>query len=165
MSYLGKLCDCSKSFDKEAQHLRVLFESSRANPNISASLCGSAEIHLWSDVRKRDRRAHKLKLQHKGAISGANVSWDAKWNLNWHLWPPITLFCKSLVFGFIDMDSFCYFNNIPDSRLNFIFKYLWHMVIYWKRPDHILSMLWGDIHDLSQILHYPANDSSEGKII
>ena len=33
------------------------------------------------------------------------------------------------------------------------------MVIYCKRPDQILWILWGDIHDLPQILHYPGNIS------
>ena len=33
------------------------------------------------------------------------------------------------------------------------------MVIRCKRPDQILSSLWGDMHDLSQILHIPGNDS------
>ena len=33
------------------------------------------------------------------------------------------------------------------------------MVIHCKRLNQILSILWGDIRDLSQILHYPGNDS------
>ena len=33
------------------------------------------------------------------------------------------------------------------------------MVIHCKRLNQILLILWGDIHDLSQILHYPGNNS------
>jgi hypothetical protein len=33
------------------------------------------------------------------------------------------------------------------------------MVIHCKRLNQIPSILWGDIRDLSQILHYPGNDS------
>ena len=67
-------------------------------------------------------------------------------------------FCK---FGFVDADSFRYFDNIYDPKINLIFKYLRHMVIHCERPDHIPWILWRDIHDLSQILHYPGNDSNQ----
>ena len=69
------------------------------------------------------------------------------------------IFCKSLVFGFVNVDSFCYFDNIYDLQIKFISKYLRHIVIYCKRPNQILWILWGDIHNLSQILHYPGNIS------
>ena len=91
--------------------------------------------------------------------AAANVSWDAERNLNRHLWPFVTFLCKSLVFGFVDADSFRYFDNIYDPQIKFISKYLRPMVIDCKRPDQIPWILWGDIRDLSQILHYPGNDS------
>ena len=93
--------------------------------------------------------------------AAANASWDAERNLNRHSWPFVTFLCKSLVFGFVDADSFRYFDNIYDPQIKFISKYLRPMVIYHKRPDHIPWILWGDIHDLSQILHYPGNDSMQ----
>src|ERR1700729_2889534 len=67
--------------------------------------------------------------------------------------------CKSLVFGFVDADSFRYFDSIYNLQIKFIYKYLRPMVIHCKRLNQILSILWGDIRDLSQILHYPGNDS------
>ena len=33
------------------------------------------------------------------------------------------------------------------------------MVIRFERPSQIMLSLWGDMHDLSQILHIPGNDS------
>ena len=71
----------------------------------------------------------------------------------WHF------FCKSLVFGFVDADSFRYFDNIYNPQIKFISKYLRPMVIDCKRPDQIPWILWGGIHHLSQILHYPGSDS------
>ena len=71
---------------------------------------------------------------------------------------PWRFFCKSLVFGFVDADSFRYFDNIYDPQIKFISKYLRHIVIHCERPDHMPWILWGDIQDLSQILHYPGND-------
>src|ERR1700683_4482313 len=76
----------------------------------------------------------------------------AERNLNQHL-------CKSLVFGFVNADSFCYFNNLYNPQVKFIYKYLRPMVIHCKRPNEILLILWGDMCDLSRILHYPGNDS------
>ena len=67
-------------------------------------------------------------------------------------------FCK---FGFVDADSFRYFDNIYDPQIKLITKYLRHMVIHCERPDHIPWILWRDIHYLSQILHYPGNDSNQ----
>ena len=160
MSRLGKLCKCSKSSDKNSERLRVPSRSSRANPNISASLRGRAEMYLWSDARKRDRRACKLKLRHDGATQSTNMSSVAERNLNRHLWPPVTFLCKSLVFGFVDVDSFRYFNNLYNPQVKFIYKYLRPMVIHCKRPNEILLILWADMCDLSRILHYPGNDST-----
>ena len=159
MSCLGKLCNCSKSSGKKEEHLRVLFKSSRANSNVSASLRRSAEMHIWSDARKRDKCACKLKLRHEDSTRSTNMSWDAERNLNRHAWPLMTFLCKSLVFGFIDTDSFCYFDSIYNLQIKFIFEYLRLMVIHCKKLNQILLILWGDIHDLSQILHYPGNDS------
>jgi hypothetical protein len=44
MSQLRKLCNCSKSSAKNAEHLRVYFKSFRANPNVSASLQKSDQM-------------------------------------------------------------------------------------------------------------------------
>ena len=46
LNCLRKLYKRSTIFDNNLQHLRVLFKNSRANLNILASLCASAEIHL-----------------------------------------------------------------------------------------------------------------------
>ena len=134
MSCLGKLWNCSKSFDKKAEHLRVLFKCSRVYLDISASSCGSAEIHLWSDARKCDSRFCKLKLRHEDST---RLSWDAERNLNRHPWPLVTFLCKSLVFGFAEPDSFRYLDrdNVYDPEIKFISEYLTPMVIHCKRLD------------------------------
>jgi len=75
ISRLGKLCNCSKSSGKKEEHLGVLFKS-RANPNVSASLRGNAEMHLSSDSRKRDGRAGKLKLRHEDSTRSSRIDKD-----------------------------------------------------------------------------------------
>ena len=159
MSCLGKLCNCSNSSDKNGEHLRVLFKSSKANPNVSAGLCGCGEMHLWSDAGKCDKRACKLKLRHDDATAAAGAWWNAERNLKRHPWPLVTFLCKSLVFVFVDADSFRYFDNLYDPQIKFTSKHLRPMVIHCKRPDQFPLILWGDIRDLPQILHYPGNDS------
>ena len=147
-----------KTLTKKKQYLKVLFKSFRDNLKISASLCGSTEIHLWSDTRKHDRHACKLKLQHEDAMQSKNTWCQAEFES-----ASVTacdIFCKSLVFGFVNADSFCYFDNIYDLQIKFISEYLRHMVICCKKPDRILWILWGDIHDLSQILQYSGNIST-----
>jgi hypothetical protein len=105
ISGLEKLCNCSKSSGKKEEHLGILF---RANLNVSASLRGSAEMHLWSDSRKCDRYLH-IETPTWWLNWSANMSWDAKRNLNQRLWQLVIFLCKSLVFGFTNTDSFCYF--------------------------------------------------------
>jgi hypothetical protein len=39
------------------------------------------------------------------------------------------------------------------------------MVIHCKRLNQIPLILWGDIRDLSRILHYPGNDSAKMETI
>jgi hypothetical protein len=46
MSRLGKLCNYSKSSDKNSAHLIVLFKHYKVNPNVLASPHGSEEMHL-----------------------------------------------------------------------------------------------------------------------
>jgi hypothetical protein len=70
------------------------------------------------------------------------------------------IFCKSLVFGFVNADSFRYFDNLYGPRIKFISQYPRPMVIHCNRPDQIPWIFWGGIHDLSQILHHPGNDSN-----
>ena len=57
------------------------------------------------------------------------------------------------------MDSCCYFDNLYDPQIKLLTKYLIPIVIHCKRPDQIPLILWGDIHDLSHILHFPSNDT------
>jgi hypothetical protein len=68
-------------------------------------------------VRKCDRlRARKLKLRHERLER--------------------VMRCRAefeLVFGFVDADSFRYFDNIYNPRIKFISKYLRHMVIYCEK--------------------------------
>jgi len=77
-----------------------------------------------------------------------------------HPWLLVTFLCKSLVFGFVDTDLFCYFDNVYNPQIKCISKYLRPMVIHCKKLDQILFILWADIHNLSQILHCPGNVST-----
>ena len=77
-----------------------------------------------------------------------------------HAWLIVTFLCKSLAFGFVNADSFCYNNNIYNPQIKFISKYLRPMVIHCKRHYWIPLILWGDMCNLSQILHIPGNDSN-----
>jgi hypothetical protein len=58
---------------KKVVHLSMLSKTNRANPNVAAGLCGSTEMHLRSEARKRDRRARKLKLRHEDATQSTNI--------------------------------------------------------------------------------------------
>ena len=125
-------------------------QSSRANPKILASLRASAEIHLWSDVKKHGPKRNP-DTSHLMQPSGIWISICDSW---WHF------FCKSLVFGLVDPDSFHYFDDIYDSNKTFTFRYPVHIVIYWKKSVLILSIIMGDICNLSQIFHYPDSNST-----
>ena len=108
----------------------------------------------------RCEKAWQMRLQIETPTWGLDaINKDAERNLNRHPWPLVTFLCKSLVFGFVDADSFRYFDSIYNLQIKFIYKYLRPMVIHCKRLNQIPSILWGDIRDLSQILHYPGNDS------
>jgi len=71
-----------------------------------------------------------------------------------------TFFCKSLVFGIVDADSFRYFGLLHDPHIKFAITYLRPKVIHYNRPDQILLIPWEDIHDLSQILYITGTDSN-----
>ena len=60
------------------------------------------------------------------------INKDAERNLNRHPWPLVTFLCKSLVFGFVDVDLFRYFDSIYNLQIKFIYKYLRPMVIHCK---------------------------------
>ena len=62
-----------EALSKRGIHLSILSKTNRANPNVAAGLCGSTEMHLRSEARKRDRRARKLKLRHEDATQSTNI--------------------------------------------------------------------------------------------
>ena len=66
-----------KPLKKETTHLRILSTTTIANPNVAAGLCGSTEMNLRSEARRRDRRARKLKLRHEDTMQSTNIflSW------------------------------------------------------------------------------------------
>ena len=96
-------------------------------------------------MRKVWQMWSQLKLRHKKVPSGI---WIGICDSSWYL------FLQRL-------DSSRYFDDIYDSKIKFAFKYPVHMVIYCKKSDLTPSILWGDIRNLSQILHYPGAVSAK----
>jgi hypothetical protein len=107
MSRLGKLCNCSKSSDKNSAHLIVLSKRYKVNPNLLlvVSLCRcifdqtreSVAIALQIETPKRERDVIKIK----------NVS---SLNLGQFSRAKSESATVTEAFGFIDADSFRYYN-------------------------------------------------------
>ena len=75
MSYLRKLCDCSKSPNKKAAHLIVPFKSYKVNPNASL-IRGMKVWQMCLQIETPTRVLFRI----------ADTSCDAKRNLNRQLW-------------------------------------------------------------------------------
>ena len=86
----------------------------RANPNISASLHASAEIHLRSNAKKRDKMWSQFKLRHKASRPVKNgprkpVKWrdrsrngfliHPKFSIYLAIWPVFSFYLESIFTG------------------------------------------------------------------
>jgi len=163
MSHLRKLWNCPKYSNKKNKNAWEYCLRALKPIQMHQLVCGSAEIHLWSDAWKCDKCAHwssNMGMWHdQDECAAASTPWDARQSLNWHLWLLGIFFCKSLIFEIVNADSFCYFNNLYNPKIKFISTYLRPIVIHFKRPNKILLIPWEGIHDLSQVMHFPGTDS------